>query len=66
MGNYDLSALNSKDYDLETEINDEKIRVGIYIKNKVPYKRRKDLEEPNCHIIIVDVFGMPFSLYVFT
>ena len=54
---YDLSFLNSKDYELETETNQKKIKVGVYIKNKLPYKRRKDIEDPNCHLIIIDLLS---------
>ena len=29
--NYDLNTLNSRDFNLETETSDEKMRVGVYI-----------------------------------
>ena len=54
--NCDLKILNSKDFELETETSNDKIRVGIYVKNTSTYKRRQDLEDPDCHLIIIDLF----------
>ena len=45
--NFPERILNSGKYTLELELNDEKKRVGIYIKNGISYTRRCDLEAPN-------------------
>ena len=47
--------LSLKDYKIELEVNDVKKRTGIYIHNRIMYERRKDLEEPNLHLVIIDV-----------
>ena len=49
------NTLTTMNYCIELEQNDNKKRVGIYIKNTMNYKRRKDLEEKNNHLIVIDV-----------
>ena len=49
------NVLNCGGYNIELESNDSKKRAGIYIRRDVRYKRRHDLEEPNYHIVIIDV-----------
>ena len=46
--------LNCNDYTIEHEMNEEKIRTGIYIKKGINYTRRTDLELPNLHVVIID------------
>ena len=53
--NFPTNILNCNNYNLELECSDEKQRTGIYVKNTVQYARRFDLEEKNCHIVIVDI-----------
>ena len=47
--------LHIRGYNVEVEENEKKIRVAVYLKNKIQYKRRKDLEMKNHHTIILDV-----------
>lgn len=42
-------------FEIETEINDYKKRVAIYIKSGIKYKRRIDLEGENNNLIIIDI-----------
>ena len=51
----DEKHLTIGDYHLELEENDQKRRVGVYIKNTVDYVRRKDLETKNFHLVIIDI-----------
>ena len=44
-------SLNCNGYNLELELNKEKKRVGIYIRQDINYCRRSDLEKAGCHII---------------
>ena len=53
--NFPVTELNCKNYNLELEDNDTKKRAGIYLHSGVNYVRRKDLESPNHHIVIVDI-----------
>ena len=53
--NVPLDALGSVNYDFIAEKNSDKIRVGLYINKRVSYVRRSDLEEENCHLIIIDL-----------
>ena len=53
--NYPVEVLNCNDYVLELEESMQKSRVGIYLRNDVIYQRRTDLEDTNCHIVVVDV-----------
>ena len=47
--------MNTRNFNLELELNDVKKRVGIYIHKDTKYKRRSDLEVKNYHIVICDV-----------
>ncbi len=42
-------------YKFEGEKSTGKKRAGLYVNNRVIYKRRDDLEEENMHLIIIDV-----------
>ena len=42
-------------YSLELEKNDLKTRVGMYVSKTIRYKRRKDLEGLNNHLVIIDI-----------
>ena len=54
---YNSEMLTLPGYDLEIEKNDVKSRTGIYVSQRIPYKRRKDLEGLNSHIVIIDIEG---------
>jgi exonuclease III len=49
------NILSSSDFVFEPEKSLIKKRVGLYIRKITPYTRRIDLEEHNCHVIIIDV-----------
>ena len=51
----DESTLTFPGYKIELEDNDIKKRTGIYIRNNISYQRRRDLEETNNNIVIIDV-----------
>ena len=51
--NFPENLLNSGKYTLELELNDDKKRVGIYIRNGVLYTRRHDLESKNMHFMVI-------------
>ena len=53
--NFPENILNTRNFNLELELNDVKKRVGIYIHKDTKYKRRPDLELKNYHIVICDV-----------
>ena len=53
--NFPDKLLNCGGYNLELELNTNKRRAGIYIKQDVKYTRRLDLEKEDFHIVIVDV-----------
>ena len=36
------------------------MRTGIYLNKNINYKRRKDLERKNLHIVTVDIIGTKF------
>ena len=55
----DLNNLKISGYTLETESNDEKRRVVIYVRSSLTYKRRSDLEKKNLHLIVLDVETKP-------
>ena len=46
--------LSAKGYKFESESNDIKARVGLYINTNIVYDRRKDLEGINNSLIIID------------
>ena len=49
------NVLNCGGYNIELELNNEKKRVGFYIRKDLNYIRRKDLEKENSHVVIIDV-----------
>ena len=49
------SLLSTGGFSLALELNDNKKRAGIYIRNDVKYVRRTDLECKNFHIVICDI-----------
>jgi exonuclease III len=51
--NPDLMCI--KGYKLEIEQNDDKVRTATYIRKDIDYKRRKDLEMKNGHMIVIDL-----------
>ena len=53
--NIDEKTLTFAGFKIELEDNDQKKRTGIYIRNTISYQRRRELEEPNCNIVIIDV-----------
>ena len=48
-------TLSIPGFTIETEKASETKRVATYIRNTVNYKRRRDLEQENGHLIILDV-----------
>ena len=52
---YDYTTLNLKNFCLEVKNNSVKSRVGIFINNKVTYKRMDLLEGIYPHIVIIDI-----------
>ena len=55
--NFPDNVLNSGNYNIELKLNDVKKRAWIYFHKDVKYKRRKDLELKNYHILICDVYA---------
>ena len=55
--NYPTELLSFPGFSIETETNDLKIRVGIYVNERIKYRRRNDLEGVNSHIVILDIEG---------
>jgi hypothetical protein len=53
--NQDEKTLTLPNYKIELEDNVYKKRTGIYIHNSVEYERQRHLEEPNNHIVIIDL-----------
>ncbi len=53
--NFPERLLNCGGYTIELELNSDKKRAGIYLKNDINYIRRLDLEKENFHIVVVDV-----------
>ena len=51
----DPKYLSIKGFKLELGVNEDKIRVGTYVSNKIKYKRRMDLETKNSNIVIIDL-----------
>ena len=52
---FDSKVLKIPGYVLELEVNQDKKRVGVYIKDNLKYLRRTDLEGENSHIIVIDI-----------
>ncbi len=50
---HDLMSFNK--YRYETEDNSIKSRVGCYINSSIDYTRRRDLEESDLHLVILDI-----------
>ena len=53
--NFPEILLNCGGYTLELELNSDKKRAGIYLKNDMKYIRRFDLEKEDFHIVVIDV-----------
>ena len=53
--NQDEKTLTLPNYKIELEDNEYKKRTAIYIHNSVEYERQRHLEEPNNHIVIIDL-----------
>ena len=53
--NFDHNLMSFANFNYESESNDKRSRVGCYVSSKLNYVRRQDLEEPNLHIIIIDI-----------
>ena len=53
--NIDEKTLTFAGYNIELEDNDYKKRTGIYVRNTISYQRKRELEEPNSNIVIIDV-----------
>ena len=47
--------MSFNNYNYESESNTKRSRVGCYIHSSLNYVRRSDLEEPDLHIVIVDI-----------
>ena len=52
---FDCELLNIPGYNLECECNNTKKRTGTYIKNSIKYRRCKNLEGHNSHMVIIDL-----------
>ena len=53
--NFPTDILSTRDFVFEPEVNNAKKRVGVFINKNIKYRRRDDLEEPNTHVIIIDL-----------
>ena len=53
--NFPEAELSCKNFNLELEENSSKRRVGIYLNTTINYVRRKDLELPDHHIVVIDI-----------
>jgi hypothetical protein len=53
--NIDHELLSFQLFNYESEVNSIKSRVGIYVRQKINYVRRFDLEGTNSHVVIIDV-----------
>ena len=53
--NFNCELLSIPGYRFESEKNDVKKRVGIYIKNLIKYERLEALEDRNSHSIVIDI-----------
>ena len=52
---FDCNLLNIPGYTLEIENNSTKKRVGFYIKNAIRFERCEHLENPDSHLLIIDI-----------
>ena len=53
--NTDHELLSFQSFNYESEVNSIKSRVGVYIKQKMNYVRRLDLEGSDAHLVIIDI-----------
>ncbi len=53
----DPELLSLPGYFFEPEINNTKIRAGVYVKSSLNYVRRKDLESSGLHLVIIDLIS---------
>ena len=53
--NFNHDLLSFQPYCYESEINDNKSRVGVYINHNIDFIRRSDLEGRNNHLVIIDI-----------
>ena len=52
--NFPAETLSCNNYVCELEQSYGKRRAGIFLRAGIEYQRRTDLEEKDCHIVIVD------------
>ena len=57
--NMDHNLLSFPGYNFESEKCSSKSRVGTYINSSMKYVRRSELEEVDCHIVILDISSKP-------
>jgi hypothetical protein len=50
-----VDILSTPIYEFEPEKNTDKKRIGIYVNRQLNYNRSEDLEESDCHVIILDI-----------
>ena len=53
--NFPVNLLSCAGYTLELEMNNERKRAGVYLRNDIKYERRHDLELVDCHVVVVDI-----------
>lgn len=53
--NLDHGLLSIPGFEFESENNDVKSRVGIYVNSSIKYTRKTTLEGENSHIVIIDI-----------
>jgi exonuclease III len=53
----DDNNLTLKNYKVELEDNQRKKRTGFLIKNNINYERKRNLEEQNTNLVIIDLNG---------
>ena len=49
--------LTLRDYKIELEDNQRKKRTGILIHNRINYERKRNLEDINTNLVIIDING---------
>ena len=54
---YPARLLSFRDYQIQVEVNSQKSRVAVYIKNCVKFTRRYDLEGVDSQLVIIDIQG---------
>ena len=55
--NLDHNLLSFPGYSRETENSSSTSRVAIYVNKRIYYVRRRDLEEIDSHIVVLDLVG---------